>query len=32
MIVQKWNRQDQLEAFVQTSPLVEVQLESTSRS
>jgi deazaflavin-dependent oxidoreductase (nitroreductase family) len=28
-VVQKWNRQDQLEAFVQSSPLVEVQLEST---
>jgi deazaflavin-dependent oxidoreductase (nitroreductase family) len=27
-VVQKWNRQDQLEAFVQSSPLVEVQLES----
>jgi len=27
--VQKWNKQDQLEAFVQSSPLVEVQLEST---
>jgi deazaflavin-dependent oxidoreductase (nitroreductase family) len=27
-IVQKWNRQEQLEAFVQSSPLVEVQLES----
>jgi deazaflavin-dependent oxidoreductase (nitroreductase family) len=26
-IVQKWNRQDQLEAFVQESPLVEVRLE-----
>jgi deazaflavin-dependent oxidoreductase (nitroreductase family) len=28
-VVQKWNRQDQLEAFVQSSPLVEVELEST---
>jgi deazaflavin-dependent oxidoreductase (nitroreductase family) len=28
-VVHKWNRQDQLEAFVQSSPLVEVQLEST---
>ena len=28
-VVQKWNRQDQLEAFVQSSPLVEVKLEST---
>jgi len=28
-IVQKWNRQEQLESFVQSSPLVEVQLEST---
>lgn len=27
-VVQKWNRQDQLEAFVQSSPLVEVQLET----
>ena len=27
-VVQKWNRQDQLEAFVQSSPLVQVQLES----
>jgi deazaflavin-dependent oxidoreductase (nitroreductase family) len=27
-IVQKWNRHDQLEAFVQSSPLVEVQLEN----
>ncbi len=26
-VVQKWNRQDQLEAFVQSSPLVSVQLE-----
>ncbi len=25
-VVQKWNRQDQLEAFVQSSPLIEVQL------
>jgi deazaflavin-dependent oxidoreductase (nitroreductase family) len=28
-VVQKWNREDQLEAFVQSSPLVEVQLERT---
>jgi deazaflavin-dependent oxidoreductase (nitroreductase family) len=28
-VVVKWNRQDELEAFVQSSPLVEVQLEST---
>jgi deazaflavin-dependent oxidoreductase (nitroreductase family) len=28
-VVQKWNRQEQLEAFVQSSPLVEVRLEST---
>jgi deazaflavin-dependent oxidoreductase (nitroreductase family) len=28
-IVQKWNRQEQLEAFVQSSPLVEVRLERT---
>ena len=28
-IVAKWGRQDDLEAFVQSSPLVEVQLEST---
>src|SRR5262249_10204950 len=27
-VVQKWHRQEQLEAFVQSSPLVEVQLES----
>jgi hypothetical protein len=27
-VVQKWNRQEQLEAFVQSSPLVEVQLET----
>ena len=27
-VVQKWNRQDQLEAFVQSSPLIEVQLEN----
>ena len=27
-VVKKWNRQDQLETFVQSSPLVEVQLES----
>lgn len=27
-VVVKWDRQDQLEAFVQSSPLVEVQLES----
>ena len=26
-VVQRWNRQDQLEAFVQSSPLVVVQLE-----
>ena len=26
-VVQKWNRQEQLESFVQSSPLVEVQLE-----
>src|SRR5262245_3019301 len=26
-VVAKWNRQDELEAFVQSSPLVEVQLE-----
>jgi len=31
-VVQKWNRQAQLEAFVQSSPLVEVQLESAERS
>jgi deazaflavin-dependent oxidoreductase (nitroreductase family) len=28
-VVAKWGKQDQLEAFVQSSPLVEVQLEST---
>ena len=28
-VVEKWNQQDKLEAFVQSSPLVEVQLEST---
>jgi hypothetical protein len=28
-VVQKWGRQAELEAFVQSSPLVEVQLEST---
>jgi len=27
-VVQKWNKQDELEAYVQSSPLVEVQLES----
>ena len=27
-VVQKWNAQDRLEAFVRSSPLVEVQLES----
>ena len=27
-VVEKWNKQDELEAFVQSSPLVEVQLES----
>ena len=27
-LVAKWGREDQLEAFVQDSPLVEVQLES----
>ena len=26
-VVAKWNRQEQLDAFVQSSPLVEVQLE-----
>jgi deazaflavin-dependent oxidoreductase (nitroreductase family) len=31
-VVQKWNRQAQLEAFVQSSHLVEVQLESAERS
>src|SRR5215813_1850126 len=30
-VVQKWNKHDQLEAFVQSSPLIEVQLEGTSR-
>lgn len=28
-VVEKWGKQDQLEAFMQSSPLVEVQLEST---
>jgi deazaflavin-dependent oxidoreductase (nitroreductase family) len=28
-VVAKWNRQNELEAFVQSSPLVKVQLEST---
>ena len=28
-IVAKWNQQDNLEAFVQSSPLVKVELEST---
>src|SRR6266536_638792 len=28
-VVAKWNKQAELEAFVQSSPLVEVQLEST---
>src|SRR3712207_4276007 len=28
-VVEKWNQQDKLDAFVQSSPLVEVQLEST---
>src|SRR5215213_4972199 len=28
-VVAKWNKQDELEAFVQSSPLVEVQLETT---
>ena len=28
-VVAKWDRQNELEAFVQSSPLVEVQLEST---
>src|SRR5262245_9419075 len=27
-VVVKWNKQDQLEAFIQSSPLVRVQLES----
>src|SRR3954447_2962996 len=26
-VVEKWNQQDRLEAFVQSSPLVEVQLD-----
>jgi deazaflavin-dependent oxidoreductase (nitroreductase family) len=26
-VVEKWNRQNELEAFVQSSPLVEVQLQ-----
>ena len=29
-VVQKWNKQDQLEAFVQSSPLIEIQLESNA--
>jgi deazaflavin-dependent oxidoreductase (nitroreductase family) len=28
-VVEKWNQQDNLEAFVRSSPLVEVQLAST---
>lgn len=28
-VVQVWNRQEQLEAFVQSSPLVEVELDRT---
>jgi deazaflavin-dependent oxidoreductase (nitroreductase family) len=28
-VVEKWKRQHELEAFVQSSPLVKVQLEST---
>jgi deazaflavin-dependent oxidoreductase (nitroreductase family) len=28
-VVEKWQKQDELESFVQSSPLVEVQLEST---
>ena len=28
-VVEKWNQQDKLEAFVQSSPLVEVRLERT---
>ncbi len=28
-VVEKWNQQDKLDAFVQSSPLVEVQLDST---
>jgi deazaflavin-dependent oxidoreductase (nitroreductase family) len=28
-VVEKWGKQAELEAFVQSSPLVEVQLEST---
>jgi len=28
-VVAKWGKQDQLEAFMQSSPLVEVQLEGT---
>ena len=28
-VVVKWNKQDELEAFMQSSPLVEVQLGST---
>lgn len=27
-VVQKWNRENQFEAFVQNSPLVEVQIEN----
>jgi len=27
-VVAKWNKQDELEAFIESSPLVEVQLES----
>jgi F420H(2)-dependent quinone reductase len=27
-VLEKWNRQNELEAFVQSSPLVEAQLES----
>ncbi|HEX5689974.1 MAG TPA: hypothetical protein VFX76_08225, partial [Roseiflexaceae bacterium] len=27
-VVEKWNRQNELEAFVQASPLVEVQLDA----
>jgi deazaflavin-dependent oxidoreductase (nitroreductase family) len=28
-VVAKWGKQDELEAFMQSSPLIEVQLEST---
>jgi deazaflavin-dependent oxidoreductase (nitroreductase family) len=28
-VVVKWNKQDQLDAYLQSSPLVEVQLENT---